>query len=119
MISYELAKELRDAGFKQPDKDCGGKSLSAYNAKGTDMVYDNCCGEWHDDIDAYIPSLSELIDACGDEFHCLVLTCGGGIDSNKMFWSAGKDKTVMDWNNGSTPEEAVARLWLALNKKNA
>ena len=61
-------------------------------------------------------NLSELIKACGDGFETLQRHRGTG--SGDMPWIAGlgkdhKYKGVM----GETPEEAVARLWLALNQK--
>lgn len=54
--------------------------------------------------------LEELIEACGHGYFTLVHT----IDH----WAAhmGLEENV-PWYEGSTPTEAVARLWLALNKK--
>jgi hypothetical protein len=51
-----------------------------------------------------VPALSELIDACGDEkeFH---------LNKLEGFCQARKNNQI---GEGSTPEEAVARLWLAL-----
>lgn len=62
--------------------------------------------------------LSELIEACGDDFESLV--------KREEDWAAYvtedayKGDCVYDccgYRIGSTPEEAVAKLWLALNKK--
>lgn len=101
MIDYSLAKQLKDAGFPQ---------IKAYGQ----YLPDTESGR----IDvAYAPSLSELIEACGKDFNCLVHTTNGGVDSDKEFWSAGVDAISINWSNGHTPEEAVAKLWLALNKK--
>lgn len=97
-MNYELVKELKDAGFPQEGK--GGYET-----------------EYSDYGGVYFPTLAELIEACGDGFHCLVYTTTGGIDSNKKFYSAGETALVKDWQTGSTPEIAVARLWLALNTK--
>jgi hypothetical protein len=78
-MNYELAKQLKDAGF--PDKytkDC--KCLP-------------------------VLSLSNLIDACGKMKFELWRSQAG--------WGA---KTMGRMITGvSTPEEAVARLWLALH----
>lgn len=101
MISYELAKSLKDAGFPQPD----GHARGILSFKGSFVD------------EAYIPTLSELIEACGDRFHCLVHEMNGGIDSDREFWSAGTTRDVTDWQNGSTPEEAVAQLYLKLHAK--
>ena len=54
------------------------------------------------------PTLSELIKACGKGLWSLV---NAGED-----WIAKNDKLKLAFA-GKTPEEAVARLWLALNKK--
>ena len=61
-----------------------------------------------------VPTLSELIEACGDKFYGLHKVVGGQ-------WLA----FIYDMDDCSqqlevyagTPEEAVARLWLALNKE--
>jgi len=122
MLSYELAKQLKDAGFKQ-----GGESsalLQTFRGKLCEKQYGDDydiaseahkkeCGDWDckgivQNSDVYLPTLEELIEACGD---CSLLV--------------GKENTiVLDASNpmesdirceGSTPIEAVARLWLALN----
>ena len=103
-MTYELAKELKDAGFPQPALDFKGSFLFAQ------------CGE-PVDTQAYVPTLSELIEACGTNFGGLVRLADGT-------WNAATPviDTGMSYGNpsteveGSTPEEAVARLWLALSK---
>ena len=93
-MDYALAKELKEAGWPQAGD--GGKL-------------------WEGDIySAYSPTLSELIAVCGDRF---ILKKGfeasdTGLDS-KEIWSA-TDRYLLEY--GSSPEEAVARLWLSLNK---
>jgi len=89
-MNYELANELRDAGFPQEGE---GRKIGR-----PDALY------WRGAERAYAPTLSELIEACGSGFHqlrradfapfvAIGLTCSG---------------------TGQTPDEAVARLWLAL-----
>lgn len=64
-----------------------------------------------------VPNLSEIIAACGDGF--------GSLHHFKEWMaSGGEDRTIpretesYEFNEkGATPSEAVARLWLALNKK--
>lgn len=98
-LSYDTAKKLKDAGFPQ-DHDCiDGKDLR------NGMVGNCLCVP-------YLPTLSELIEACGEEFHCLVYTTNGGMDCDRKFWSAGTTKFAKDMQNGTTPEEAVAELWI-------
>lgn len=90
-MKYELAKSLKDAGWKFPTFSDGEEVLVA-------------------------PTLEELIGACGDGFQALIykgieiwLADGGerigGIYGNEHLLQA------------KTPTEAVARLWIALNPK--
>ena len=55
-----------------------------------------------------MPNLSELIKACGDDFISLEkkLPLGGLWIAASEYWKG----------DGSTPEEAVANLYLALQK---
>jgi hypothetical protein len=92
-MNYELAKELKNAGFPQ-----GGKGGWAFPP-------DALVGRSKDRV--YVPSLSELIEACGDGFYQMQR----GITNWRCIGI--KTKTFV----GNTPEEAVARLWLALNTK--
>jgi len=89
MISYKLAKQLKEAGFPQP-KD--GELVNGI--------------PWEEE-DSYVPILEELIEWCGSEFD-LLLSIG---DS----WIAhgGQDFKVL----GKTPKEVVAKLGLKLHKK--
>jgi len=118
MISYELAKELKDAGF--PYKQDGvpvpgwippGSAGSPGGQGGAGLPPAFGAG-WQRDHDGgllKLPTLSELIEACGPDF--FQLTLGSGT------WWAEADVIGTDRVMGETPEEAVARLWLALNKK--
>lgn len=112
MISYEQAKALKDAGFPIPEqKDAGGTLLRHFTGMG-DLLY--------------APTLSELIEACGEEFCELT-----------HYWNHDKKvngKSPREWQAfaykydeysrhitgntwGTTPEEAMLNLWLSLNKK--
>ncbi len=112
-MDYELCEELKNAGFPQmmPDIDRFGNRR-----------YINPTGEIEDAV--FTPTLSELIEACG----------GRGsfeLKESEFFisgkWFAGlitRNTALEDFDNakefkayGPSPEEAVARLWLALNKK--
>lgn len=104
-ISYELAKQLKEAGWPQ---------VPVAGLKGYFEGHPTGNNEFER---YYFPTLSELIEACGKELHCLVHTTNGGMDSDKEFWSAGKDNKVLNWSNGHSPEEAVANLYLALHPK--
>ncbi len=101
MISYDLAKELKDAGFPQGsatgDHHDGGKWIEA---EGTTYHH-----EIGDDTECYIPTLSELIAACGDEF--------SGLIKQSDWLAIGMRQDTQQ--TGATPEEAVAHLWIALH----
>lgn len=96
-MNYELARQLKDAGF--PQKFHAIVDESTYRMKPD-----------------YTPTLSELIEACGDDFEVLKRNPNG-------WYYAGSGLT--DFPNGNrleagnwpTPEIAVAKLWLAINTK--
>lgn len=94
-MEYEKAKELKDAGFPQ-------KVREDHQPELVKQLLEN---------DVYLPDLEELIDACGEGDFKLTRT--------KM-WHASivqGDRTEHDWEHEATPLEAVANLYLALNKK--
>lgn len=135
-MNYELAKELKDAGFPQK-----AEWHVDVNAWGGSWYYvqpqDSCPGITFlspDDLikvaqgeiqpELYkLPTLSELITACGEDMVKLEHLFKGDEDESSNWWMAesntlGLSKGFQDiiFGKGSTPEEAVARLWLALNK---
>ena len=62
----------------------------------------------------YFPVLSELIEACGDRFESLRKgTQWHAMSVNEM--GGATDTFIM--KSGKTPEEAVAKLYIELNKK--
>lgn len=87
-MNDELAKKLKDAGFRMWE---------------TSAVV----GNTFEDGEHYwiYPTLSELIEACGEDFV--------GLIKRHDWLTIGHDEHT----NGTTPEEAVANLWLALNQK--
>lgn len=104
-MNYELAKQLKEAGFKAK-KTTGGY----FDQDGESKYYPS-------------PELSELIEACGEEFRCLfsplkesVAWLGVPDDLNLTDWIA-EAKQIGIFAEGKTPSEAVARLWLKLNGK--
>lgn len=97
-MTYELAKELKDAGFNQ--RGLGHVSWASPE----------------DQESLYFPTLSELIEACGEEFHQLCHYQGAGmwkVKSNIMHGA----KAPAESDFCTTPEEAVAMLYLALYGK--
>ena len=96
-MNYELAKRLKDAGFPQ----------------GGDGVWDGGNGTIATQKSmVYVPTLSELLEACGDEFRVVEKDGNGWLASG--LWD---DQFGHEPEKGKTPEEAVANLWLALNEK--
>lgn len=84
-MEYKLAKELFDVGFTSP--------TSFMNENGWEA-----------------PTLSELIEACGEEF--------ASLERKSFGWMAFGFRKYEEFDiTAPTPEEAVARLWLALNPK--
>lgn len=79
MISYETAVKLWKAGFP----------LGYYGES---------------EKDSEVPTLSELIEACGDRFFSLCNFSG-------LYQAMGEGKS----QSGPSPEEAVANLYLSLN----
>ena len=108
MITYELAKELKDAGFPQPSHT--PLSIPRLGISEVDGSF------------VHFPTLSELIDACG-KYVVLEQTKTGwtAYHDSEPFQSpaglSGVDTLMCLAEDGPTPEEAVARLWLALKKK--
>jgi hypothetical protein len=94
-MNYELAKELEEAGFPQGGKGSWTLPPDRLLARRTDRVY--------------VPTLTELIEACGDHFGSL----HRGHDPAN-WWASGCDEASGN-SLGKSAEEAVARLWLSLN----
>lgn len=93
-MNYELAKELRDAGFPMKPKVVWRNPIEVTVLNG--------------DQDFELPTLEELIEACGGKFGALMVGPGLGL------WTARGNGVEI---HAPTPTEAVAKLWLALNKK--
>lgn len=105
-MNYELAKQLKDAGYPEPD--------NIESAQG-DMVLG-------DDL-VYRPTLEELSEACKKSYHydgyvySFVIKY---VEEEKPYWFAGYEYTD-GWDEGpegygETPNEAVANLWLKLQE---
>ncbi len=115
-MNRALAKELKTAGFP----------IGAYRA-GHKFYPPEQGGEWsdaarrhgvtlnHHDLEDrmteiragyYCPNLSDLIDACGHHFARLFVVTA--------IWTAESDDPRLA-ALGDSPEQAVARLWLALH----
>jgi hypothetical protein len=117
-MTYELAKGLKDAGFPQDthfffDED-GRVGCEGDRRGGVEFVRTNLC--------VAAPSMAELIEACPP-----ILNADTFDEARfSLSWLEGKWVAMYDECDYSpllklsaeapTPEEAVVRLWLALNK---
>lgn len=106
-MTYELAKELKEAGFPQgfPVPNDTPSITGVWFKKDEEMFYH--------------PTLEELIVACGEDFDELISPFAvqqEGYPSHCL-WRAEATLRTAICCDGSTPEEAVARLWLALKRK--
>lgn len=118
-MNYELAKELKDAEFPQYGdgyfaREHGDAQL---RSMGRAYVSSDCPNALQTALNTseevvFFPTLSELIEACGERFGSVGKN---SLDVNDYVWEAWDNDCYVDF--GDTPEEAVARLWLALNKK--
>lgn len=125
-MEYALAKELKDAGFPQSNRvlrcDKEGLTYNSFTDAGLprkDSDLDNVT----------YPSLSELIEACNpdkfDDFGFLrnldrweaYAFYVGHFDFPKRFEQEDGTNLVDLHSYSDSLEEAVAHLWLALNKK--
>ncbi len=115
-MNRELAKELKTAGFPLPAYRAGHRFYPPQSSPGwTDFARSHGVTITHYELDNrlqdikdgyYCPSLADLLEACGDRFARLFIM--------KAIWFAESDdpeKVAV----GDSPEEAVAKLWLALH----
>lgn len=119
-MNYELAQKLANSGF--PQRDWGDIYSCEDGHELMNIPQRMRPGPAGIDIGETIscPTLSELIEACGDGFYFLQFD-----PENQNRWAATSReswKTKFAGNNpsifqGSNPEEAVAKLWFALQQK--
>lgn len=111
-MDYELAKKLKDVGFPQ-----GDYSQNFVYIDSMDGIFLDGIMEHLRDGVLRIPTLSELIDACGEGFALHMRPNNQGwkawqINSNPREPNAANFEEV-----GKTKEEAVANLYIKLNEK--
>lgn len=124
-MNYELAKKLKDAGLKQ---DGEGRHLPftkpvrvKFHTKKGNLL--KVWGKKYGGEQVYIPTLEELIVACGDRFGSLDSLGDLGGNGSISEWSATNgDKngflsnTKLLTGRGKTPLEAVANLYIKLKE---
>lgn len=142
MINYEIAKRLKDGGYPQRYEPYPGIPEGAINFYR--LIIENGEIKYHyvDYIEffskkfesiknnkakleyeswIYIPTLLELIEACGDRLLSLDKLapngfCARGIRINRLTNEMPESRDVLNID-ASNPEGAVAALWLSLNSK--
>lgn len=115
MLKYETAKVLRGVGFPEPIRSeyypgefkCGcNESAGVQGGERKEVL---SCGRQY----MYYPTLSELIEACGQRFDSLTREREG-------HWTAQAEDFGQDGFfylvESPTAEEAVAKLYIELNK---
>ena len=122
-MNYELAKELKDAGFPQtPPRKLW--CITCKNWRDTGCLQSDLeMSDRHERESVKVPTLSELIEACRDNLNYIQ----GSFSLQDESYTTDVE-TIVAWNasatiaaknievcHNGTQEEAVARLWLALN----
>ena len=124
-MNYELAKKLKEAGFEQEgDGVYIEEKYTCEHHCGTSGYEDCCscdgirlCSENPDNTihnEAYIPTLEEIIDACGDEFRGVSRNPKGRILGIEYMAHSFISEDMVGESNSL--KEAVANLWLKLNE---
>jgi hypothetical protein len=121
-MNYNLAKQLKDAGFPQNTRYASVKNPHFTEVERTLQLmtrekgndgYANLLSAGYDVVS--LPTLGELIEACGDSLHGLSRLKNG--EWSKLGWYAfGPIRDIDSFAasfEGATPEEAVAHLYLA------
>lgn len=124
-MNYELAKKLKDAGFPQTYKKSSPWADFAYKTNDDELhlLHEDNDTQWwigndySSQVDeekmneewVKVPTLEELIEACGERLW--------GLTRHGNFWQTNWVDGFAGDSGGYTPSEAVANLWLALNKK--
>lgn len=100
-MEYSLAKKLKNAGY--PESSHADLYCTICKEECP------CCEHVGKDLELItIPTLEELIEACGDEFDSLIQN----KTRDGIRWNA---ESKQYRGHGFTPSEAVANLYLALH----
>jgi hypothetical protein len=103
-MDYFLAKELKDAGFPQNGKSCDTHSDINHSTLVERFVH---------------PTLSELIEACPKQMGTATFVLGSANQGQAWvacYFDFRANRGAELNETGQTPDEAVARLWLALHR---
>lgn len=112
-VTYDTAKKLKDAGFPQ-NGESGQYSLIVGKINPNCLIPGDVFGVSNENS-CYVPSLEELIEACGHKFKGISKHFKKAIDPVNVWEAKARLRPgvfVKYW--GSTPSEAVANLWLGM-----
>ncbi len=119
-IDYNLAKQLKDAGFPSEYKNYECKECGK-PCEDSEVGTPCSCG-WNGkvpiDIVFRAPTLEELIEACGETYKGYEFMLSYSIDQWFCNYFNDNFKKISNFPNGigKTPTEAVANLYLELHK---
>ena len=103
-MTYELAKKLKDAGWPQTT------GIGDYFYAPDGILWQKMPADAHNDEQmTACPTLSELIEACGDGLEIRIEGMTTAIKTTNTL-----DRELAR-AKGRTPEEAIIKLWLVLN----
>ncbi len=105
-MDYELAKKLKDAGFTIST----GSRIETRIGSPRETSQEDFSTILH-------PTLTELIEACGDGFHALYKKQGGWLANSYHKIDEQTGVAFQEEWYGKTPEEAVSELWISLQVK--
>jgi len=116
MLSYKLARQLKDLGFPQKGK--GEKMAEVWgDEEGITK-----------EVDIYIPTLEEVIDELGDDFENLVRVTDIQNKKKVVWWQAYMTEKAFSkigiscvrdccgYECGDIPLDAVVRLYIILKQ---
>lgn len=110
-MNYELAKQLKEAGFPQNHGKMGEYPMyvAPVDEPGKPTLSRDICR---------VPTLEELILEVYKYCHEVRLEC---VKDNPGIWAACTSWGDLedDWQRGNSPTEALAKLWLTLHTKRA
>ena len=112
---YELIKKLKESGFPQEKYNNGYYFVlrKLPDNREVFIIQYRIEDESRKDLYFYVPTLSELIEECGDNFWALYRARHG-----EYTWSAhsSSDQWDTEISHGKTPEETLINLYLELKK---
>lgn len=113
-MNYTLAKRLKDVGYPQGEP----RDLYCLDCKKWRDI--DCFNNKHNKEAVVVPTLEELIEACGEEFGTLEYNYefygkNGVIKGSGLQWCAfNPERTIME--TSLSPEISVANLYLSLKE---